>query len=129
LLCELQPQLSFVVTHTGALPLQAVEFVEEHCTQAPRSQAGAPLVGQANAAPDPKSPLHGTQVLVPPSQIGLAAGHSALVVQPHSPVDVLHVGLVPVHKLELVVEHCRQAPDDWQAGFAGVEHARVELVP
>jgi hypothetical protein len=34
----------------------------------------------------------------------------------HVPFAVLHTGVAPTHAVELPIEHCPHAPDDWQAG-------------
>jgi hypothetical protein len=87
-------------------PVQAVEFVPEHCTQVPATHPGRAAVGQANVAPEPLSPLHPVHALLVVSQNAVA----------------------PVHAPVLVAVHCTQAPP-LHAGTAAVGQGRVAEEP
>jgi hypothetical protein len=98
------------------LPPQAVSFVAEHCTHRPATHAGAAPSVQGSDVPEPRSPLHVRQTALVASQIGVATGHCALLIHPHVFVVVLHAGVVPVHAVPLLAEHCAHAPVPRQAG-------------
>jgi hypothetical protein len=78
-----------VVSHVGVVPEHWPAWVAEHCPQAPEPwHAGIEGDGQDRDAPEPLSPLQ-------PAQL---------------PVVVSQRGEVPAHTLELLAEHCAQAP-------------------
>jgi hypothetical protein len=66
------------VSQIGVVPVQSSWLVAEHCPQAPdASHAGAPALGQARDALDPKSPLHPAHIPLPVSQTGVDPVHEA----------------------------------------------------
>jgi hypothetical protein len=105
----LQPaQLPLAVSQSGVGPEHCVELAAEHCPQAPETwHAGVEEDGQARVAPEPLSPLH-------PAQVALAGSQK---------------GEAPEHCVELVAEHCPQAPEPKHAGLEGEGQARVAPEP
>jgi hypothetical protein len=122
------PQV-FVVRQIGEFPLQAVALVAEHVTHCPATHAGAAAPVHGSDVPDPKSPLHARHTLVVASQIGAVDGHSELLEQPQVPEEILHTGVVPVHAVELVEEHCPQVPEPRQARLVEVGQACAACEP
>jgi hypothetical protein len=108
-LSPLQPaHVADAVSQNGVVPEHCVEFVAEHCPQAPDARhAGVDGAGQARVAPEPLSPLH-------PAHVAVA---------------VLQSGVGPEHCVEFVAEHCPQAPEAWQAGLVELGQGRVALEP
>lgn len=108
-LSPLQPvHVPVAVLHLGVVPEQSVAFVAEHWAHPPVPRhAGADVEGHANDAADPLSPLHAAQL----------------------PVDVLHNGVVPEQRLELVPEHCAHAPEARHAGAVAKGHTSVAAEP
>jgi len=125
---EAQPHVFVVVLQTGAVPLHAVALVAEHCTQRPETHAGAVPLGHARVAVEPKSPLQASQTPAVALQIGVADGHSELVLQPHLFVVVLQTGFAPVQAAALVAEHSSHWPDT-HARSADVGQAFVAPLP
>ena len=83
-----------------------------------------PPVGQVTL-PSGRQPGVQTPLLqmTPP----FAAPHCESCVQPHVPVDEMHTGVLPVHCVAFVDEHCVHAPGcgsvlSWQTGCVDVGH-------
>jgi hypothetical protein len=124
-----QAQIPVAVLQVGAVALQALLLVAEHCAQAPVPRhAGEEAEGHARDAAAPLSPLQVWQVLFPVSQTGAPDGQLALEVQPHVLLEVLQLGLLLEHAVVLASEHWAQRPAT-QAGSAEVEQGRVAAEP
>jgi hypothetical protein len=123
------PHVPLLSSQVGVVTPHAVLLVAEHWAHAPLGrQAGAPDSGQASVAEEPKSPLHGPQVLPLGSHIGAVAGQLEFEAHPQVPLATLHVGCPPVHAVALVAEHCSHRPLT-QARRAAVGQASAPLEP
>jgi hypothetical protein len=109
-----ETQRPLLVLQYGVAPLQAAALDDEHCPQAPDGwQAGV----VPEHSPSPPQPRQLCRVASQIGAVGLpqsaGARHETQV-----PVGALQIGVEPVHCDRFVVEHCPQAPEDWQAGVA-----------
>jgi hypothetical protein len=132
--CELasQPHVCVDVMQTGVVPPHADALLDEHSLQAPPTHAGALAEGQGSVVVEALSPSHGSQVpLGPlvPLQMGVVAGHWALLAHPQVPLLTSHDGVLTPQAVALVAEHCTQAPLDRQAGAEAWGHACVAEEP
>ena len=106
-------QVPLLVSHSGAVPVQALALLDEHWPQAPDgSQAGV----------DPPHSLSAAQARhawVAVLQTGVAPPQSPLLVQPTQvPEGTSQDGVAPPHAVTLLAEHWPQAPEGSQAGVA-----------
>jgi hypothetical protein len=121
-------QVPVFTSHTGVSPVHARLLPCEHWPHLPPVHAGALGLGHGLVALVPLSPLHGSHVPVPALQTGVAPGQSALTPQPHLFLLGTHAGVLPVHAVLLVCEHCSHLPLT-HAGLIAVAHGRDELEP
>jgi hypothetical protein len=123
---ELQEQVCVMGLQVGFVGLQRSTFVEEHWSHLPAMQAGRFASVQAKLAFEPLSPLQAAQTPVAGLQTGFCAGQVEVASHPHFCSSTMQVGVVPVHAVALVTEHCTHCPDA-HAGAVEVGHARVAL--
>jgi hypothetical protein len=104
-------QVPEVVRQSGVVPAHRVALLAEHWPQVPDGwQAGV----DPPQSPSPEQPR---QVWNVGSHLGDAAGQSPSARQvTQLPLGAWQSGLLPVHSVAFVAEHCPQAPVAWQAG-------------
>jgi hypothetical protein len=118
-----------VVSQTGfpGMFAHAVASVALHSRQLPETQAGSVVVGQAEVAPDPWSPLHATHCLF--VQTGAVAGQVLLSTQlTHTLLSQMVLPGVRSLEHATVPLHWAQAPVPRHAGSAAV-HGNLDAEP